>query len=301
MRIIVTGGTGQIGLRFCHLLASAGHDVWVTTRWSGRASTQAGIQFVTWDGETSQGWSKLVDGADAVVNLAGENIGGKRWSTSQMDLIRRSRALAGKAVMEAIKQAVHLPRVFIQASAVGYYGTRRQTPLDESSPSGEDELTDICQDWEASTRPVEDLGVRRIIIRTGVVLDKTKGALPRLVLPFEFFVGGPLGNGSQVYSWIHLTDQINAMRFLLENPRAEGVYNLTAPEPATNREFGKILGEVLHRPFWMPVPAFALKMLLGDQSKLVLEGQRVLPRRLVEAGYQFQFPHLKGALEDLFL
>lgn len=300
MRIIVTGGTGQLGMRFCHLLAGRGHEVWVTTRRHGRSPSRAGIQFVTWDGETSQGWGKLVDDVDAVVNLAGENIGGKRWSKSQMELIRRSRALAGKAVVEAVKQAAHPPRVLIQASAVGYYGTTRHTPLDENSSPGEDELANICLDWEASTRPVEELGVRRIIVRTGVVLDKTKGALPRMVLPFQFFVGGPLGNGRQVLSWIHLDDQINAMRFLLESPEAEGVYNLTALEPVTNREFGKTLSEVLHRPFWIPVPAFALRILLGDQSKLVLEGQKVLPNRLVEAGYQFKFPHLKSALEDLF-
>ncbi|MHC1785338.1 MAG: TIGR01777 family oxidoreductase [Anaerolineaceae bacterium] len=182
---------------------------------------------------------------------------------------------------------------------IGYYGTERKTALDETSGPGRDALAEICVQWESSTAEVESMGVRRIIIRTGLVLERDRGVLPRMMLPFRFFAGGPLGAGNQVLSWIHLEDELAAILFLLNNPTASGAYNLTAPAPATNREFGKTLAGVMKRPFWLPVPDFALKILLGRQTELVLEGQQVQPRRLLEAGFSFKHPELKAALKEI--
>jgi uncharacterized protein (TIGR01777 family) len=299
MRIIIAGGTGQIGGRLAGLLAREGNEVRVLTRSERRASAANGIEYAHWNGESLTGWEKLVDGADAVINLAGENIGGKPWSDEQLERITRSRTAAGNALVEAIRQASRRPAVLIQASAVGYYGTERKTALDETSGPGKDALAEICVQWESSTMEVESMGVRRIIIRTGLVLEKDQGVLPRMMLPFRFFAGGPLGNGEQVLSWIHLEDELAALIFLLKNTTANGPYNLTAPAPATNREFGRTLAGVMKKPFWLPVPAFALKILLRRQSKLVLEGQQVLPKRLLEAGFSFKHPELKAALQEI--
>jgi hypothetical protein len=299
MRIIIAGGSGQIGGRLSRLLQEAGHEVIVLTRRIVPANSTDGLQYAAWDAETLTGWENLIDGSDAVINLAGENIGGKAWSDRQLIQIENSRVKAGAALVEAVRKAARKPGVLVQASAVGYYGTRRQSPLDEGSGPGDDMLAEICLKWEASTAEVESIGVRRVIARTGLVLEKSRGVLPKMMLPFSFFVGGPLGDGKQVLSWIHIDDELAALRFLVENPEAQGAYNLTAPEPVDNSQFGKAIAEVMKRPYWLPVPAFALKILLGRQNVLVLEGQRVLPQCLMKAGYKFRYPVLKAALKDL--
>jgi hypothetical protein len=199
----------------------------------------------------------------------------------------------------AFQAANKKPAVLMQASAVGYYGPSSDQILDESSPAGTDYLGKLSVDWEAATKAVEDMGVRRILIRTGIVLDRQQGALPRMLLPFQLFVGGPLGSGKQWMPWIHLSDQVQAMRFLLQQPDASGAYNLEAPNPVTNAELGKILAAVLRRPYWMPVPAFALKLLLGGMSTLVLDGQRAVPKRLLAAGFSFKYPNLREALQEV--
>lgn len=172
--------------------------------------------------------------------------------------------------------------------------------MDENSPAGSDWLAGVASAWEQSTREAETLGVRRVILRTGLVLDKQAGVLPRLTLPFNFFIGGPLGKGNQWWSWISLQDQVGAMKFLLEKEDARGIFNLTAPSPATMEQFGKALGKVIHRPYWFPTPSFILKLLLGEMSTLVLDGQRVLPRRLLDAGFDFRYPELESALVEVF-
>jgi uncharacterized protein (TIGR01777 family) len=207
---------------------------------------------------------------------------------------------AGQAVVEAIKAAEQKPAVLIQSSAVGYYGPREDDePVTEADEAANDFLARICVDWEASTAEVESMGVRRVIIRTGVVLSTKGGALPRQMLPFQFFAGGPLGSGDQWYPWIHLADEVAAIRFLIENEDASGAYNLAAPTPVTNAEFSKALGKAMNRPSVVPAPAFAFKLAFGEASTVLLDGQRAVPARLQEAGFDFQFGMVDPALEDL--
>jgi uncharacterized protein (TIGR01777 family) len=225
-------------------------------------------------------------------------VGGKYWSPSQKASIRESRVQGGRAVMAAISAAKLKPKVLIQASAVGYYGNAPH-PVDESGPNGDDFLAEVCKVWEASTADAKQYGVRRVIIRTGVVIDPESDALGRMMMPYKFFAGGPLGSGRQYFPWIHPDDEISAIRFLLENEQASGVYNLMAPKPLTNAEFGRVLGKVMGRPSLMPAPGLALKLMLGEMSLIVLEGQQALPKRLTEAGYKFKFTEAEGALRDL--
>jgi uncharacterized protein (TIGR01777 family) len=299
MKVIITGGTGLIGRALTRELIRDGHQVWVLSRNPAKMKTLPGVELVKWDGETAQGWGGLVNGADALVNLAGQNIGDSRWTRQQKMLVRSSRIAAGRAVASAVLQANRKPGVVVQASGVGYYGVVDDRPLDEVSPPGSDFLAKLSVEWEASTQPVEQLGVRRVVVRTGVVLDASEGALPRMLLPFRLLVGGPLGNGSQWLPWIHLRDEVDAIRFLIKNENAFGPFNLTSPQPVTNADFGKAIARVLHRPYWLPVPAFALRLVLGEMSTLVLDGQRPYPRKLVGLGYQFHFDEAVDALRDL--
>ena len=241
------------------------------------------------------------------LNLAGESIAGesllailaRRWTEEQKKRIQKSRVEVGKALVAAIDAASNKPEVLIQASAVGYYGPYGDEIISESTPAGKDFLAGVCQAWEDSTAEVEKMGVRRAVIRTGLVLAPEGGILPMMLLPFRLFVGGPLGGGKQNVPWIHLQDEINAIRFLLENQTAQGAYNLSAPNPVSNAEFGRIAGQVLHRPNWFPIPGFALRLALGEKASLILEGQHAFPQRLLDAGYEFKFKKLEAALQDL--
>ena len=259
-----------------------------------------GVRAEKWDGRTAQGWGSLADGAYAIVNLAGENLAEGRWTAARKERIRQSRLNAGQAVVEAVGAAERKPAVVVQASGIGYYGPRGDEEVTEDFRPGSDFLGRLAVEWEASTAPVEALGVRRVVIRTGVVLSLEGGALPRLLLPFRFFVGGPLGSGRQWVPWIHIVDEVRAIRFLLEQDEARGPYNLTAPHPVTNRELARALGRALRRPAWLPVPAPALRLALGEMSTVLLTGQRAVPKRLLEAGFVFQFPDLEAALRNLF-
>ncbi|MFQ5349330.1 MAG: TIGR01777 family oxidoreductase [Thermoanaerobaculia bacterium] len=234
-----------------------------------------------------------------MVHLAGEGIADGRWSAERKRRIRDSRVESSAAVAAAIAAAEPRPAVLLQASAVGFYGPRGDEELTEESSPGEDFLAEVCGRWEQASAAVEELGVRRAVLRTGVVLAREGGARPKILLPFRLFAGGPVGNGRQYMPWIHLADEVGAIRFLLDTATAGGPFNLTAPEPLTNRQFGRVLGRVLRRPSFMPAPAFALKLALGEMSKILLEGQRALPRRLEEAGYRFRYPDLETALRDL--
>lgn len=300
MRIIVTGGTGLIGTPLCAALAADGNDVVILTRNPDKQrTTQPGIRMQAWDGKTSSGWAEVVDGAGAIINLAGEGIAEGRWSYERKQRIHDSRTNAGTALLAAIEAAKEKPKVLIQSSAVGYYGPRQGEIIDESAAVGADYLAKVCFDWEASTAPAQQMGIRRPVIRTGVVLSNKGGALPKQTLPYKLFAGGHIGSGEQWYPWIHIDDEVAAIRFLLENEQADGVYNLTAPNPLTNKDFSHKIGEVMGRPSLMPVPAIAFKILFGEMSTILLDGQRAIPKRLQEAGFTFKYPTAEGALKQL--
>ncbi len=306
MRVIISGGTGLIGRALAADLAAAGHEVLVLSRNPDQArGLPPGVRAVAWDARTAAGWGHLVDGAGAIVNLAGSNLAGSglipaRWTEKRKRTIRDSRLDAGRAIVDAVRGAAHKPDVVVQSSGVGYYGERGDEILDETAAPGRDFLARLAADeWEPSTAAVEEMGVRRVILRSGAVLDPREGALPRLVLPFRFFVGGPLGTGRQWLSWIHLADEVAAIRFVIDDPAACGVYNLSAPEPVTYARVARTLGRVLHRPSFFRVPGPILRLALGEVASVVLVGQRVVPRRLLEQGFRFRFSELEPALRDL--
>ncbi len=299
MNIIVAGGSGLIGQALIKALNQDGHAVWVLTRRPGEVALPPGVQAAGWDGKTTQGWQHLVDQADAMINLSGANIGEQPWTNERKRVLRASRVDSGAAITAAVEQSTKKPAVVLQIAGVGYYGPHGDEILDEEAAAGNDFLASVAQDWENSTRGVAGLGVRHVIMRTGVVLTPKGGVINPFLLQHRLFVGGPLGSGKQWMSWVHIQDLVNSFRFFLERADASGVFNITAPEPVTNATFGRTLGKVMRRPYWLPVPSFALKILLGEMSTIVLTGQRVVPRRLLEMGFQFQYPGLRQALEDL--
>jgi len=302
-RVIITGGSGFIGRALTRELLDAQYEVvWLSRNPATTRDVPAGVRVEKWDGRSAQGWSALAEGAFAIVNLAGESIGipPLPWTNERKRRIRDSRVNASKAVVEAVRLAREKPRVIVQASAVGFYGARGDEVITEKNSAGHDFLADVAVAWEASSAEVETLGVRRVVTRFGLPLDKSGGVFPFLVMPFRFFVGGRIGSGRQVIAWIHLHDAVRAIRFLMEKDDARGAFNLTAPEPLTNAELGRVIARVLRRPFWLPVPAFALKLALGEMAELLLlNGQRVLPERLLRAGFKFQFPTAELALKDV--
>lgn len=300
MRAIIAGGSGLIGRALAAELAGGGHDVIVLSRAPDRVSNlPMGVRAERWDGRTSAGWGALTSGAAAVVNLAGESLSNGRWTSERRRAIRESRVLAGQAMVQAIEEAAQKPDVLIQASAVGFYGPRGNEEVTEQTTAGSDFLAQVCLMWEASTAPVETLGVRRAVIRTGIVLSRQGGALPRLLLPFRFFAGGPLGDGRQWYPWIHIADEVAAIRRLIDAPDGRGVFNLSAPSPLTNADLARAIGQSLGRPALLPTPSFVLRLALGDMSTVVLDGQRAVPRHLTELGFTFRFPAADTALRDL--
>lgn len=307
MRVIIAGGTGVIGRRLANDMARDGHEVIVLSRSPKLVEgLSAAVRVEGWDARTSGGWGALADGAGAIVNLAGANLAGDgflptRWTDERKRLLVESRVNAGRAVVAAVAQAAKKPAVIIQASAVGYYGPRANSDdVAEGAPPGDDFPARLCVDWEASTQPVEALGVRRAVIRSGVVLSFRGGALQRMALPFSLFVGGPFGSGQQPFPWIHPADEIGAIRFLIHRAEASGAFNLTAPHLLTNAEFSRALGRAMSRPSLLPVPGFAFKTAFGEVASILLTGQRAVPARLLELGYEFQFPEVNAALADLY-
>ena len=305
MRVIITGGTGLIGSALAESLAKDGHEVIVLSRNPDRHTLPPGVRAEKWDGKTAVSWGHLADGADAIVNLAGENLAGSgllpsRWTAERKQKILQSRLDAGQAVVEAVRAAKQKPRLVIQSSGVDYYGALADQVVTEASPPGKDGfLANVTIDWEASTAPVIAEGVRQVVIRSGVVFAREGSSFQTLALPFKFFVGGPLGNGRQWLSWIHLEDEVRAIRFLLEQETAAGAYNLCAPEPITNKGLAKVLGRVMGRPSIIPVPAFAMRLLLGEVADVVLDGRRAIPQRLQELGFTFHYPDAETAVRDL--
>ena len=301
MRVLITGGSGLIGRALAKNLLVDGHDVIILSRsFDHIIPLPEGVKLVKWDAKTTHGWGHLVDGTTAIVNLAGASMAGDgffptRWTLARQNLISTSRVNASNAVNASVENANAKPRVVVQASAIGYYGYHDDELLTEQSPPGNDwGATFTAEVWEPSTLPVESLGVRRVTVRSGVVFSTDGGALPRLLLPFRLFVGGPMGSGRQWYSWIHIHDQVRALRFLIESNEAKGAFNLTAPQPEQNGEIAKLIGKMMRRPAIIPVPGFALKLAFGAVADVVLKGQRVLPHRLLEHGFSFFLPFSGG-------
>lgn len=305
MRVIITGGTGLIGKALANSLARDHHEVIVLTRNTNKTSGfENSVRVVGWDAKTSSGWGELVDGAGAIVNLAGESINGdgflpSRWTAERKRRITDSRVNAGQAVAEAVQKVKNKPGVVIQASAVGYYGPTGDEEITEESPMGSDFLAEVCKVWEASTAEVEQMGVRRAIIRTGLPLSMEGGVLTRLHLLTFLGGGGPIAGGRHYFPWIHIKDEIRAIRFLIDTPEASGPFNLSAPNPVTQREFARVLGKVMRRPSFVPTPGFAFTLAFGEVGKLLTQGQRQIPKRLLELGFEFEFPELEAALRDL--
>lgn len=295
MKVLIAGGTGFLGSALIKSLKQANHQVIVLTRGTPKDSTQ-----LQWDGKTTVGWGHIVNEVDAVVELTGYGLEHWPWTARQKKRFRDSRVLPGLALASAIKDASHRPSVFLQTSGINRYGLRGEGIADESTPAADDFLAQLTVEWEDATKSIEETGVRRVIARTAVVLSGHGGLFPLMVLPVKLFAGGKLGDGRQAMPWIHLDDEIGAIRFLLENENARGAFNLISPEPTSNADFMKTIAKVLHRPYWFHVPALLLKLVLGEMSVLLTEGRYSQPKRLIELGYKFQFPKLEDALVDLF-
>ena len=295
MKIAISGGTGLVGKALSSKLIDNGHEVIILTR--SKINSSANPKFVQWlnDGDQPE---KELEGIDAIVNLAGATIN-SRWTAEYKREILESRLRTTSEINRIIGKLKLKPEVLINASAVGYYGTSYTAEFSEISAGGDDFLAETVARWETEANQACNLGVRVILCRFGVILDKKGGALPRMVLPYQLFGGGKIGSGKQWLSWIHIEDVVGGILFALENKQLNGPVNFSAPEPVNMDEFGKTLAKVINRPHWMPVPSVMLKLLLGEMSILVLEGQRVLPEKLLSAGYIFRFPHLQEALKDI--
>jgi len=298
-KIVIAGGGGLIGRALAAELVAAGAEVVLLSRAPGAVAGVPGARVAGWDGRTAGAWAAECDGARALVNLAGENVGAGRWTPRRRAALVDSRLGPTAALVAAASAALRRPEVLVQASAVGYYGARGDEAIDEDAPPGRGFLPDLAVAWEDASRPVEALGVRRVVLRTGVVLARGGGALAKMLPPFRLGIGGPLGSGRQWMPWIHLADEVGAIRFLLAREDLAGAFNLSAPEPVRNAEFSRELAHALRRPCLARVPAAVLKLALGEMAGIVLTGQRALPRRLLGAGFRFRCERVAEAFADL--
>ncbi len=302
MKIVVSGGTGFIGKTLLKKLVEAGHQVVLLARNPDAVKQLASASMILepWDGRSVGRWADRMENIDAVINLSGEPVVGKRWNEEQKTRILKSRIDATRALTSAMAQCRKRPSVFVNASAVGYYGDVPSGEVTESSPKGKGFLGDTCDEWEQTARSAEAWGIRVVLLRIGIVLEKDGGALQKMIPPFTFFAGGPLGSGRQWLPWVHRDDVVGMILFALENSSVRGPVNATAPNPVTMKEFCATLGKVMRRPSWAPVPAFLLRLLLGEMSEVLLSGQRVIPKKLKEAGYTFRYSLLEEALAAIF-
>ena len=307
MRIFITGGTGLVGSRLIRRLRERGDHAVILTRRFGHARQLFGpdAQLIEGDPMRNGEWTNAVGDCDAVVHLAGENVFGRRWNADYKKQLYDSRILSTQKVVEALRRkpvrADGQPKVLVNASAIGFYGAHGDEELTEDSAPGSDFLAKLCVEWEQAARAAESAGVRVAMVRTGVVLDKEGGALAKLLTPFKLGAGGPIASGRQGMSWIHHADLVGLFLLALDTADAKGALNGTAPQPVTNRDFGKTLGRVLHRPSFVWTPGLALRVLIGEAAALIVTGQRVLPKRALGLGYTFQYPMLEAALAQILL
>lgn len=308
MKIVIAGGTGFLGSPLAEMYAEEGHEVRVLSRslMSGDSRHDPGtgvpgITRVGWKADGRSGpWAATLDGADALVNLAGDAIAGKRWTPQRKAQLRDSRILSTRSLAQAMRETARPPAVFVSASGVGYYGARADEPLTETSPAGNDFLAQLCQDWEREAAALARPNVRTVLLRTGIVLERSGGALAELMRPFRFFAGGRLGSGRQFVSWIHRLDWIEMVRWVVQTPAVAGPVNATAPHPVTNRQMARALGRAMRRPSLVPAPSFALKLVLGEMASSILTGQRVLPAVAQHHGYHFRYPEIEIAFRGIF-
>jgi uncharacterized protein len=304
MKVAIAGATGFVGSRLVERLQKEGMTVVVLSRNTAFAQkifpskAFGNVEIAAYTPTASGSWQDVISGCDGVVNLAGEPIGEGRWTAERKQEILNSRKLGTQKIVEAIVNSSKSPKVLINASAIGYYGTSETATFDENSPSGKDFLAQVCQAWEAEANKVTSSGVRLVILRFGIVLGNG-GALGKMITPFKLFAGGPIGNGRQWFSWIHVDDLVNLILQALTKPEISGVYNATAPNPVRMADLSKTMGQVMNRPSWLPVPDFAIEALLGDGAMVVLEGQQVLPKRTLSSGFEFQYPNLQPALMEI--
>jgi uncharacterized protein (TIGR01777 family) len=304
MRVFVTGGTGLIGVRLIRRLRKRGDEVVLLTR-RPDAWERVGpdVEVVVGDPTQPGPWQDRLAECDAAINLAGAGIFDKRWSTAYKAVMRDSRVRSTENVVAALvkapRRADDTPKVLVNGSAVGYYGPHGDEELTEDSPPGDDFLAKLCVEWEAAAKPAEAAGVRVVLLRTGVVLDKEGGALKALLPPFKLGAGGPVGSGKQYMSWIHHADEVGIILLALDHPEAHGPLNGTAPQPVTSKQFGKALGAALGRPAFLPTPGFGLRLLLGEVADVLTTGQRAVPKRALGLGYAFQYPDVDGALRQI--
>lgn len=283
-----------MGSAFANKLRSAGHQVWILTRRISKAQNE-----ICWDGQTINGWGERISEMDAVVNMTGYSLNHWPWTQSRKQHFLDSRIYPGRALVSAIRHSARRPQIFLQISGINYYGASGPAIAEESTPPGKDFLAQLSIRWENATQPVEELGLRRIVARSSVVLDAHGGMFPLMALPIRLFIGGRLGGGDQAVPWIHLADQIAALSYLLESDQASGVFNLVSPTPTSNEEFMRAIAGAMHRPFWFPTPAYLLRAVLGEMSTLVIDGRYSRPKRLLEMGYHFLFPTINAAIQDL--
>jgi len=295
MKVLIAGGSGFIGRTLTKSLLEDQHQVFILTRRPPRSPKQ-----IQWDGITTQGWGSCVNEMDAIVNLAGLSLAHWPWTNSRKQEFLASRLQPGRALLRAVREAAHRPRVFIQSSGINYYGLHGDSVADETTPPAQDFLAKLTIQWEDAIQSIDELGVRRVVIRQAVVLARQGGMFPLMALPVRLLVGGPIGTGRQAVPWIHMADVMGVIRFVMENPDARDAYNLVAPTSASNAEFTRAVAKALHRPYWLPTPAWMLRMMLGEMSVLVTEGRYCQPKRLLDLGYSFRFPRIEDALADLF-
>ncbi|MBI5486664.1 MAG: TIGR01777 family protein [Deltaproteobacteria bacterium] len=289
--VAVTGSTGLIGRSLCARLVGGGFRVRRLVRRAARRADET-----SWDPSAARLDSAVFDGVDAVVHLAGENLSAGRWTRLRKESLLRSRVEGTGLLARTLAALPRPPGVLLSASAVGWYGDRGDEELDESSAPGSGFLADVCARWEAATEPARDTGIRVVLLRSGVVLSGDGGALPRMARPFRLFAGGRVGSGRQWVSWIAREDAVGAILHLLSAGEVSGPVNLVAPQPTTNAELSRAIGRALHRPCWLPVPRFALRLAFGEMADVVLGSTRVLPRRLTASGYAFRCPNLAATL-----